>query len=290
MSFKRKIYPYLLILPIVILMLGLVFYPAVVTFIDSFKSMKLTRPDDIQFVGLSNYIQLLTDADVLQAFINTSWYFLLAVVLEVIGGLVFALVLEKKFRGRGIVLAAVILPWAFPPVVNSAIWKWIYDPTYGVFNDILLRIGMIDSYQPMLAEPGLAVMLIMIVHIWKMIPLVTIILLAVLQTIPDDLHQAAQIDGASWRQRFLYITLPLLKPAIVIVLTQATIASINLFDEIYVLTGTALHTRSLMIQTYLTAFRELNLGLGMALSFMTTTIILLLCMLFIFLLRDRGEK
>lgn len=282
MSFKQKIYPYVLIIPLVLLMFGMVFYPATLTLIDSFKALNLTMPHDIRFVGLANYMQLFQDPDVLTSFKNTFWYFLLAVTLEFFGGLGIALVLRRKFTFRGWMLAIVILPWAFPPVVSATIWKLVFDPIYGPLSQLLT-----NTSGSLLAKPGLAIVIIALVHSWKMIPLVAMILLAALQTIPDEIKQAAQMDGAGEWRSFWHITLPLLKPAIAIVLTESTIASINLFDEIYVLTGTALDTRSLITETYLIAFRQLDLGLGMAMSFVTTVIILAICAVYFVVLGKR---
>lgn len=287
---RRMIFPYILIFPLVIIMLGLVFYPAAVTFVDSFKSINLTRPYDVKFVGFSNYIELFNDPTVLRTAYNSALYFIFAVAGEMIGGLLIALALRNKFKGRGLVLAAVIIPWSLPPVVNGVIWKWIYDPSYGVLNDILLKLGVISSYQVWLGQASLSLILVTIVHIWKMIPLTVVILLASLQTISNDLYESAQIDGASRSRSFWHITLPLLKPAIVISLTQATFAAINLFDEIFVLTGTALDTRSILIQNYLIAFRKLELGLGMSLSLIITVITLGITLVYLILMNERGTR
>lgn len=289
MSIKQKIYPYLFVIPLVILMFGLVFYPAMLTFKDSFRSLNLTMPNETQFIGLANYLELLRDPDVLMSLKNTFWYLIVAVTFGFLGGLFIALVLRENFKGRAWMLAIVILPWAIPPVVSATIWKLILDPTYGPITHILTNIGIIQSSSPLLARPGLAIFIIALVHVWKMIPLIAIILLAALQAIPKEIYQAAQIDGAGTWKGFLHITLPLLKPAIAIVLTQATISSITLFDEIYVLTGTALDTRSIMTQNYLIAFRQLDLGLGMALSFLITIIILVISLIYFAVLGKRGN-
>lgn len=289
MSFKQKAFPYLLITPLILIMLGLVFYPAALTLLDSFKSLKLSMPHDRHFIGLGNYVTLFQDPDILTTFKNTFWYFLLALTFEFFGGLFMALVLRRKFRGRGWILAIVVLPWAFPPVVSAAIWKLVFDPLYGPVNQLLTSLGIIETSVSLLAKPGVAIVIIALVHAWKMIPLVALILLAALQTIPEEIHQAAYVDGAGEWRSFWHITLPLLKPAIAIVLTQSTIASINLFDEIYVLTGTALDTRSIITETYLIAFRKLDLGLGMAMSFVTSFIILIICTIYFIVLGKRGE-
>lgn len=290
MSFKQKAFPYLLITPLILIMLGLVFYPAALTLLDSFKSLKLSMPHDSHFIGLGNYVTLFQDSDILTTFKNTFWYFLLALTFEFFGGLFMALVLRRNFKGRGWILAIVVLPWAFPPVVSAAIWKLVFDPLYGPVNQLLTSLGIIETSVSLLAKPGVAIVIIALVHAWKMIPLVALILLAALQTIPEEIHQAAYVDGAGEWRSFWHITLPLLKPAIAIVLTQSTIASINLFDEIYVLTGTALDTRSIITETYLIAFRKLDLGLGMAMSFVTSFIILIICTIYFIVLGKRGEE
>src|SRR5699024_5177883 len=156
MTFKQKIFPYLLVIPLVILMLGLVFYPATLTLMDSFKSLNLSKPNDIHFVGLANYLHLFQNPDILTTFKNTFWYFLLAVIIEFSAGLLIALVLRRKFIGRGWMLAIVVLPWAFPPVVGATIWKLVFDPIYGPVNQFLTNIG-VDTSSSLLAKPGLAI-------------------------------------------------------------------------------------------------------------------------------------
>ncbi len=290
MSMKKVIFPYLLVLPLIVIMFGLVFYPAVLTLVDSFKQLSLMEPDNIKFAGFSNYINLLTDSTVLRTLKNTSAYYFLAIAGEVVGGMYIAMVLKKKFRGRGLLLAAVVIPWALPPVVNAVIWKWIYDPNTGVLNDLLLKLHIIHESQVWLGNPHFALFCVTLVHVWKMIPLTAVILLASLQTIPGELYEAAKIDGASPVRSFWHITLPLLKPALAIALTQATFAAINIFDEIFVLTGSALDTRSVLIQNYLIAFRQLNLGMGMALSLIITLITLGISLIYIIWLNERKEK
>jgi len=290
MKLRQTIFPYLIVFPLVLIMLGLVFYPATLTLMDSFKSINLMRPNNVKFVGFSNYISLLHDPTVLRTAWNSLLYLILAISGEVIGGLSIALVLKKKFRGRGLVLAAVIIPWALPPVTNGVIWKWIYNPTYGVLNDIFLKLHIISTNQVWLGDARFSLLCVTLVHIWKMIPLTAVILLAALQTISDELYEAANIDGANKLQSFWHITIPLLKPALAIALTQATFAAINLFDEIFVLTGTALDTRSILVQDYLIAFRQLDLGLGMSLSLIITVITLAISLFYVLWLNEKEVK
>ena len=274
-------FAYTMLLPTLAVMAVLVFYPVVLTFVDSLRNIDLLNPGVEDFVGLRNYADMLRDPSVQQATYNTLYYLVAAVVLEVIGGLVFALTLRNRFRGRGILLAIALLPWALPPVVNGVIWGWILNPSFGVLNGSLMSLHIIDSYHVWLGGTRSARFFVTVVHVWKMLPLDTVIILTVLQSIPNSLYEAARIDGANDWQSFQSITLPLLKPALAIVLSQGTIAAINLFDEAYVLTGMSVDTRSILIQTYLVTFRDLQLSRGMALSFAITGATIIISTVFV---------
>lgn len=289
MKFKKNKIPYLLLTPLVIIMIVFIFCPLIITTIDSFKSINLLKPNDVRFVGLSNYTNLLKNKDVIHCIKNSGIYFVLAVTAEIIGGLLVALAIKNKVKGRGFLLAVVILPWALPPVVNGVIWRWIYHPSYGLLNDILFKLGLINEFQVWLGKAKITLILVTLVHVWKMIPLAAVIILANLQAIPEEVYEAAKIDGGSRFQIFRYITLPLLKPAIAIVLTKGTFSAMHIFDEIYVLTGTDLDTRSILIQNYLIAFNKLKLSSGMALSIIITLIALGFTILYSFL-QKKGDR
>ena len=285
---NKNIFAYILITPLLLIMVGLVFYPAVLTVVDSFRSINLIRPDQVSFVGFSNYIDLIESSTVLRTIGNSMKYFLLAISLELVLGMIIALVLRKNFIGRGIILALIILPWALPPVVNAVVWKWIYHPNFGLLNNLLSHFGLISGYQVWLSKPDLSLILIGLVHVWKILPLFVIILLAQLQTIDNELYEAARIDGASSFQQYTNITLPLLRPAIVIALTQGTFFVMNLFDEVFVLNGLSLDTRTMLMQNYLIAFRQLKLSKGMALSLIVSFITLSITISYIYFIgRER---
>ncbi len=254
-----------------------VFYPVLSALKNSFLSINLLRPDDIKFVGLANYQLLFSDDMVLHAMRNSLCYYILSVSAEIAGGLLIALALRQKSRYRGVLLGIIILPWALPPVVNGVIWKWIFDPSSGLLSDLLLKMGIIQQLHIWWASPNISLSFVTVVHIWKMIPLIALIMLAQLLTIPGELYEAAIIDGANIIQVFWHITLPLLKPALIIALAQGTIYSLQLFDEAYVLTGSALDTRSILLENYLIAFRQLKLSAGMALSLVITIVSIGLC-------------
>ena len=255
----------ILAFPVILIMGGLVILPLISTFLDSFyriDPMKQGTP----FVGLTNYTNLFSNRTVLTAWGTTSAYVVLAVLIETIGGLMAALLLNRITRGRRWLLAAVVLPWCLPPVVNAVIWMWIYNPSYGLLNGALKSVGLIHENQVWFNNRATALFLISLVHAWRMMPLTAIILLAALQSSPAELYEASKLDGATAWQRLRSITLPLIAPGLAIALSQSTVFAINLFDEAWILNGTSTDTRSIMIQTYITAFQNLKLSAGMALS------------------------
>jgi multiple sugar transport system permease protein len=251
--------------PVGAVMLALVLLPLVITLVDSFYRIEPMKPGT-PFVGLRNYLTLMTDGNVLQSWVNTFAYVVLAVTIETLGGLGAALVLHKARFGRRWLLAIVVLPWCLPPVVNAIIWLWIYNPSYGLLNGILRGIGLISENQVWFNNRFTGLLLASVVHAWRMLPLTAIILLAALQSIPVNLYEAAKIDGASPWQQFTLVTLPLISSGIAIALSQSTVFAFNLFDEAWILNGSALDTRSIMVQVYISAFQNMKFSLGMTLS------------------------
>lgn len=262
--------PYLLILPLVVVIAVLALYPTATTFVQSFFNLDPLNPP-ARFVGLGNYRAIFADPAVTNAWANTALYAVFGVGTTTLVGLGMALALRRKFRGRGIVLALMVLPWALPGVVEGIIWNWIYDPTFGVLNSVLRSLHLISQYQLWISgNRVLTIFFIDLVQVWQAAPLAALLILASLQNIPDELHDAAVIDGSTGLQEFLSITLPLIRPGVAIAIVQALIASLNIFDQVYVLNGNAPTGASVVMQTYLTAFQNLNFGQGYALSFLLT--------------------
>ncbi len=281
--------PYLWLLPSLVILVFFVVLPLCITTIYSFYQINLRHLDKQTFIGIWNYLNLMQDLNTINSLLNSFFYLVIALVTESLLGILLALALKDKFIGREIILAVLIIPWALPPLVNGIVWRLIFEPTCGIWNDFLLKTGFIEDYQVWLNNPQWSKWLITMVHVWKMLPLIVVIFLAKLQTMPEDSIEAAKIDGANYWQRFRYIIFPFLKPVLVITLAQGTIAAFNLFDEAYIMTGTALDTRSLLIQDYLISFREMNLGKGMALSLLISLISLILMYIFM-KLGDKSEK
>ncbi|MBW9052842.1 carbohydrate ABC transporter permease [Rhizobium mesosinicum] len=270
----------LLVLPILATMAALVFYPMCRTVWDS-----LHRVNPMQagtpFVGLENYTRMLSDGQLATTWTNTLIYVVLAVAAETIFGVLAAALINQMKAGRQWVLAAVILPWALPGVVNSVIWLWIYQPGAGLLNGILVALGLPFENHVWFNDRTSAIIAVTVVHIWRMMPLTIVIVLAAMQSIPAHLYEAARIDGATRLQMFSLVTLPLVRSAIAVAMTNATVNAFNLFDEAWVLAGSSLETRPILVQIYLETFQNLRFSYGMALSVVITLVSLLVSLVYV---------
>jgi multiple sugar transport system permease protein len=273
---RGRLLPWLLVAPLVTFVALLSVYPTAVTTVEAFFRVSPLDPPT-RFNGLANFRALFADSAVTTSWVNTALYAVVGVVLSTVLGVAGAVALKRRFRFRGIVLALVILPWALPAVDEAVIWNWMYDPNYGVVNSVLHSLHLIGGYHVYLGlDRWLTVVLIEIVQVWQMTPLSFLIVLAALQSIPSELYEAAQVDGASAWRLFRAVTLPLIRPAIAVAAVQAIVLSFNVFDQVYVMNGNAPLGSSLMLQTYLTTFQNLNFGGGYALSLLVTLATVLL--------------
>ena len=270
----------LLVAPILITMVALVFYPLVQTMWDSLHRVNPMQPGT-PFIGLRNYTYMLKDPQFGIAWVNTFAYVVLAVAAETVFGVLAATLINQVKYGRKWILAAVILPWALPGVVNAVIWLWIYQPGSGLLNGILTAFGLPFEDHVWFNERTSAIIAVTVVHVWRMMPLTVVIVLAAMQSIPDHLYEAARIDGASRTQMFMRITLPLVRGAIAVSMTNATVYAFNLFDEAWVLAGSSLETRPVLVQIYLETFQNLHFSYGMAMSLVITVVALLMSLVFV---------
>jgi ABC-type sugar transport system permease subunit len=241
------------------------------------------RPGEFPFVGLENYLKI-SRSRVFWAAVGRTFYFTgVSVGVAIILGLGIALVLNQDFKGRAFVRGLIILPWTLSSVVNGMMWKWIYDGSYGALNGFLLQLGWIDSYKVWLADPRVAMNFVVMAEIWKETPVGVIFILAFLQTIPSSLYEAAKVDGASPWRRFRYITLPLLKPIILLLIVLKSVWAIrDSFDIVYMITrgGPAESTQVVTFYAYLTTFKFLRFGYGAAISYLITLIILVFAVVY----------
>jgi multiple sugar transport system permease protein len=253
-----------------------------------FRVMPLDPPT--RFVGLGNFRALFADPVIITSWVNTAVYVAIGVVASVVLGTAMAVALKQSFRLRGVILALVILPWALPAVVEAVIWSWIYNPTFGVLNSALHSAHAIGGYHVWLGlDRWLTILLIEIVQVWQITPLSALVILAALQSVPQDLYEAARVDGAGPVQAFRYISLPLIRPALAVCTVEALVLSLNIFDQVYILNGIAPLGSSVMLQTYVTTFEDLNFGGGYALSLLITIVTAALSMAALALLYRRTE-
>ena len=262
----------LMVAPAVIITAALVVYPLAKGFQMSLESADAAVGGQPRFVGLGNYGDVLRSSTARDAIVHTVIYVALAVTLELTLGLAVAVALHRAFRGRGIVLAILILPWALPSVVSGVLWRRVFDPDSGLLNSVLQQLHIVSHPHVWLASRGWALMFIALVHVWGVLPLVSLILIAGLQSIPEEIYSASAVDGATPLRQFRHITLPLLRPSIAVALTVGTVWAIKIFDEIYVLNGTALNTRSILMEVYNTTFVNADFAHGTALAFLLTAV------------------
>lgn len=270
--------------PAVAFIVLVAFFPLIGTIRDSlFKISLRFANQERPFVGIDNYKAVFQDDRWQNSLRITGMVAGISVAAELVLGMIIALAINRAFVGRGIVRAAVLVPWALTTVVSAKMWAWIYDARYGVFNDLLMKLGIIDQPLIFLAKPDLAIWAMIGAEIWKTTPFMALLLLAGLQLIPGDIYEAASIDGANVWQQFWRITLPMMKPSILVALLFRTIDAVRMFDLPRVLTngGPGTSTETLVLYSYNTLFTSLNFGYGSALAVVSFLIVLLISFFYI---------
>src|SRR5919198_859194 len=254
---------WMLLTPSLLVVLLVAIVPLLQTFYQSLTDARLASARPVQFIGLRNYADLLTDGQFLNAIKVTVLFTVLTVAFEFLLGMIIALVVNSNFKGRGPMRAAMLVPWAIPTVVSATMWKWMYHDIYGVINDLLVtKLHILPQNVAWIADPATAVPAIAAVDIWKTTPFMALLLLAGLQVIPGDMYEAASVDGANPIQQFFSLTLPLLRPAIVVALIFRTLDSLRVFDVFYVMFGNRADTMTMAVydQQTITAFSDLGYG------------------------------
>jgi multiple sugar transport system permease protein len=278
----ERFYPFGSVLPALLVVVLFTIYPVIYAVRISFYQYILTKPKSHPFIGLKNFHEVITSYYFRNSLINTGIYTVAAVAGVIIFGLIVATLLNAKLRSVNALKIIILLPWAIPAVVAGLMWKWILNSDFGIFNGILYSLGIIKSYIPFLADPILAKFSLIMAHIWKEGPLAAIFILAGLQLIPNELYEAAKIDGGGGLPLFWFITLPLLRPILLVVLVYETMIAILTFDLVYVLTGGGPGDSTALISwfAYTEIFKFLNLGAGIALSIIIALITLVLIILY----------
>ena len=248
----------LLLLPTVVLLGLFIAYPFVKGIMLSVTDTRVGVPG--HFVGLKNFEDVWNDSIFRVAVWNTCLYTVVTTVFKLALGLWLAVLLNRNFRGKTLTRAFILLPFIIPTVLSTLAWKWMFDPTFSVINWVLFHVGIIDSRINWLGEPGLAMISVIIVNVWRGVPFYAITLLAGLQSISPELHEAAAIDGARAWQRFRHVTWPLLLPVTLVVVLFSVIQTFADFQLVYVLTGGGPANATQLFATY--AY-QIGIGTGL---------------------------
>jgi trehalose/maltose transport system permease protein len=281
-SWRRS--PWLFLAPMLIVLAVVAAWPLIRTIWLGFTDANLLQMDKAKWIGLDNYTGkggLLHQKEWWLSVKNTLWFTLLTVSIETVLGMIVALVLHRTFPGRGIVRAAVLIPWAIPTVVSAKMWSWMLNDQFGVINHILLGLGIIDAPKAWTADPALLMPSLVMVDVWKTTPFMALLILAALQMLPKECYEAAQLDGVHPVKVFFRVTLPLIRPALMVAIIFRALDAIRIFDLIQVLNGTRPQTMSMSIfaRQQLIDFQEI--GYGSAASTLLFFIVALLTVVYV---------
>ncbi len=280
--FHRTKAPYFLILPSILVIVTVAFYPILRAAYLSLFEINL-KFDVSRFVGMANYLQLLQDKSFFNSLFNTLYFVGISLFLELLLGLAIALIINQSLKGQGLVKAVILIPWAIPTVVSAKMWKWIFNFDYGILNYLLKSLHLLGNSWNWLGSKTFAMNSAILAEVWKTTPFMVLLLFAGLQIIPEDLHRSAKADGAGARYRFWHITLPLLKPTLLVAVLFRALDAFRVFDVIFVLTGggPADTTEVLSLYTYKQLFSLSNFGYGSALAVVTFACVVVFSTLFI---------
>jgi len=254
--------------------------------------ISLVRPGDEPFVGLGNYIEQLTSGDFWAATWRALFFTVVSTALELALGLGLALLMDQPLRFRWLLRGIIILPWALPTIVNALMWRWIDNAEYGALNALLTQLGITHDYKVWLSNSDIAMWMVIVADVWKMTPLVALLLLAALQSVDRELVEVAKVDGASSFQAFRHILAPLIAPVILIVLVLRTMEAFKVFDVVWIMTGggPANATQTIAIYAYQTAYQGYDFGRGAALGYLIALFIMVLAAVYLRLLGRVGRS
>jgi len=293
-SFFDKYLPQILIAPGTLVIFGVLLIPIVFALYMSLNKITFKGADTIyQFVGFSNFTDLVTsDPWFIQSLVTTILFTALTVVAEIVLGVGIAVVLNKQFFGRGFVRGLMILPWAMPTVVNAVMWKWIFNYDYGAANALLMNLGLIHENVNWLGTPTMAFLSILIANIWKETPYVVLLTIAAFSTIPGGLYEAASIDGATGWKSFWQITMPLIKPVVLILIITKTIWAFQTFDLIAIMTSGGPENATNLLSYYIqrTAFKMNRFGSAAAMSYSLSVVCFVLTYIYIKLFMGKDDE
>ena len=282
---KQTRLAWLLIAPALILVALVALYPLGETVYQSFTDKQFLAIEPTKWIGLQNYRDLIHDTVFRDSIWVTIKFTVITVFFEFVLGLIIALVVNSNFKGRGVMRAVMLVPWAIPTVISAQMWKWMYDDVFGVINDAGVRLHILSHNVAWISQPSTSLGAIAAVDIWKTTPFVALLLLAGLQVIPHELYEAADVDGVGKWHQFWRITMPLLKPAILVALIFRTLDALRVFDIFYVFFGSRVDTQTMAIYAQNTIVQVGDVGYGAAISVAIFLIILIFVVIYVTVLK-----
>ncbi len=288
----------LLLLPMLIVLVLVAGYPLFRTIYLSFFDYNINSAAPPKFIGLANYwytneegvgLGILQTPEWWQSVWNTVKFTLSSVILETVLGLMFALVINSKIKGRGLLRTAILVPWAIPTVVSAQVWNWMYNDSYGILSQWGQKLGMLQAGQSFLSNPDTALTALVAVDVWKTAPFMALLLLAGLQSIPSDMYEAADVDGASPVRQFFSLTLPLLTPALLVALIFRTLDALRVFDMPFVVKGNAPETMTMSIYARQQMIDNAQFGFGSAISVLIFLVIMIFTVIYVTSLRVKFD-
>jgi trehalose/maltose transport system permease protein len=275
---------WLFLAPMLIVLALVAAWPLLRTIWLGFTDANLLRLEQSKWTGLENFTGkygLLHDKVWWHAVKNTLWFTFLTVSIETVLGMVIALVLTRTFPGRGLVRAAVLIPWAIPTVVSAKMWSWMLNDQFGIINHLLMSLGIIDAPRAWTADPDLLMRSVVLVDVWKTTPFMALLLLAALQMLPKECYEAAQIDGVHPVKIFFRVTLPLIRPALMVAIIFRALDAIRIFDLVYVLTGVNESTMTMSVYARQQLIEFQRVGYGSAASTLLFFIVAVLTVVYV---------
>ena len=282
MARKKRVEPWYYVGPIFLLLVIMFGYPLIKSIVMAFQNYKLGNAN-VYFNDFANFQKMFGDKDFLLLLKNSIVYVIVSVFGQFIGGLILALCLRDKFKGRGIYQSIVFLPWAFSAFVVGLVFRWSFNGEYGVVNDVLMKLGIIKKGIAWLGTPGLSLVVVILAMIWIGIPFFGIMILAALQSIPDEIYEAADMDGCGMFRKFFSLTLPYIKPTVIMTILLRTIWIFNSFDLVVIVTqgGPANYSQTLPSYMYTQAFSGYDFGLAGAFGVLLMVILGVYAVLFL---------
>lgn len=289
---RRNLLPYALALPIVLYELALIIYPIAQGFVGSFQQIELAANAQPKWVGLANYQRMFSDPDFWKVMQTTLIFTCLVILVAISAGLFTALLFNQPFRFRGAARAMMMMPWAFPEVPVVMIFIWILSPQFGVVNLLVRWIPGVNTNPQWLQVPWLAMGWMVLIASWKAFPFYSLVILAALQAVPDELYDAGKVDGASRLQLFWHITLPSIGTTLELLVVLASIFSFKQFTIIYLMTGGGPSgaTETIVMRIFNTAFRFYDYSYATAFGVAGFVVSLVIAFFFIVLQSRRAQE